>query len=84
MWFYAETTNASGDFLFTNMIIFPTHGQDVWGGNSVGTGISAGTDVIRTWEHSADHVVKTIEQTGNFSGWIQVALVYSKDRKSVV
>ncbi|MBI2928136.1 MAG: LamG domain-containing protein [Verrucomicrobia bacterium] len=77
MWFYAESANAAGSYLFTNMIIYPTHGQDTWGGGSVGAGISAGTDVIRVWEHSHDFAPVVIEYSGTFSGWTHVALVYS-------
>ena len=77
MWFYGDTTNAAAPYLFTNMMIFPTHGQDIWGANSVGVGISAGTDVIRVWEHSHDFAPVVIEHSGFFSGWTHVVLIYS-------
>jgi hypothetical protein len=75
LWF--NTTNLHGDDRFAPFAIYPSHGQTTWNDASVGTGISAGSDIIKVWEHTHDFNPRVVSYSGNFAGWTHVVLVYS-------
>ena len=85
VWFYAETTNTfgAGAYMFTNMVIYPSHGQTTWGDGGAGVGLSAGMDRVRVFEHTHDYAPIVLEHVGSFLGWTHAAIVYSNQVPSL-
>ncbi|NBT48967.1 MAG: DUF5011 domain-containing protein, partial [Actinobacteria bacterium] len=75
LWFRTDQISVDGQF--GPCLIFPNHGAATWGDSSVGVGLSAGTNRISLWEHTAGHIPRVLSLEGDFRSWNLITIVYS-------
>ena len=75
IWFQALSPQPA--YPYASWLLYPSHGATTWGDGSVGVGISAGTDKVQVWEHTADYMPVVIDFKTSLNGWNLVTVVYT-------
>jgi Concanavalin A-like lectin/glucanases superfamily/Secretion system C-terminal sorting domain len=79
-----STSGTAGTGGVNSYLFFPTHGSnDIPVVNSVGAGISVGTNGVCVMEHTGGYLPVLLTWSGTISGWAHIAVVYTNKQPSL-
>jgi hypothetical protein len=79
-----STSGTAGTGGVNSYLFFPTHGSnDIPVVNSVGAGISVGTNGVCVMEHTGGYLPVLLTWSGTISGWTHIAVVYTNKQPSL-